>query len=174
MKKSILLISFLNLLAICSMASNNGNSNSNTCLETKLEAPSQKAPYMSITKDLATELNVTNIEDIGKQANVKKSTWIPWFYIAAGASAVTGVYTYIKSNSLYNNYPLSTETNEAENFHSEVLLYDNITKIALGAATGFAAIGIIVHIKHVKKEKSISVSYIPVTDGAALGLTYKF
>jgi len=109
--------------------------------------------------------------------HVKKETWIPWLYIAAGASAATGVYAHLKANSIYEKYPTSSQTDEAEEFHSEVKRYDTFRNIAFGAAGAFSLAGIVIYDNHSKNKKRrhpMAFSYIPVTDGAAVGLTVSF
>lgn len=112
--------------------------------------------------------------NIAIPAKVKKEVWIPWLYIAAGASAATGVYAHLKANSIYEEYSPSAQTDEAEQYRADVQRYDNISKIAFGAAGGFGIAGVIVHIKHNQKKHAMALSYIPVTDGAVVGLTCNF
>ena len=105
---------------------------------------------------------------------VKKKVWIPWFYIAAGASAVTGTYANIRANQLYDNYSQSSTTNEAENIHSDVESMLKLSRIAFGAAAVFGTAGILVHISHNKHKNSIALNYSTFKDANSIVLTYKF
>jgi hypothetical protein len=106
--------------------------------------------------------------------NVKREIWIPWLYIVAGASAATGIYAHLKANSLYQNYPGSTITDEAEYLHSEINQLEIIRDVAFGAAGVTGIAGIVVHIRHKQKMKAVAISYIPIPDGAVFGLTCNF
>lgn len=176
MKKSILPILFLTFYSICTIANNNPQEN--TVIKTPPEPCSNNELAMSLRNveeiSTSTGMGAVSISNFTESTKVKKYVWIPWFYIAAGASAATGVYTHVKSNSIYNRYPKSANTKESEQYHADVELYDDISKIAFTTSAGFAAVGIIVHVKHLKNKKSMSLSYIPVSNGAAIGLTYNF
>lgn len=139
-----------------------------------------KIIYWNMNADKAnvygTQLFAKVTANIAIPAKVKKQQkiWIPWLYIAAGASAATGMYAHLKANSIYDNYSPSSQTDEAEQYRANVQRYDNISKVAFGAAGGFGIAGVIVHIKHNQKKHAMSLSYIPVTDGAVVGLTCNF
>jgi hypothetical protein len=105
---------------------------------------------------------------------VKKKVWIPWFYIAAGASALTGTYANIQANNLYNDYSQSSTTNEAENIHSDAENMLKLSRIAFGAAAVFGTAGIIVHIRHNKHKNSFALNYSTFKDANSIMLTYKF
>lgn len=105
----------------------------------------------------------------------KRKAWIPWFYMATGASAITGVCCHLKSNNIYDNeYGLSDPTNEANHINRRIRTLDTVRNVAYGATVVFATVGVAVHVKHIKENKRMIISYIPVQDGAALGLTYNF
>lgn len=175
MKKSFLPILFLMFYGICTIAN---NPDENIVIKTPPELYSSNELAMSMRYVLeagtSNRMGAFNMGNFAESTKVKKDVWIPWFYIAAGASAATGAYSYIKSNSIYNRYPKSADTKESEQYHADAELYDDISKIAFTATAGFAAVGIIVHVKHLKNKKSMSLSYIPVSNGAAFGLTYNF
>ena len=105
---------------------------------------------------------------------VKKKVWIPWFYIAAGASAVTGTYANIRANQLYDNYSQSSATDEAEKFHSDAANMLKLSRIAFGAAAVFGTAGIIVHTRHNKHKNSFALNYSTFKDANSIMLTYKF
>ena len=103
-----------------------------------------------------------------------QKTWIPWLYIVAGASAITGTYTYLRADHLYRNYPTSYNTLNAERIHSQVESNTTISRITFGAAAVFAVAGVIVHIKHNKNKRSLTFNYLPLKDAQIFALTYKF
>lgn len=106
--------------------------------------------------------------------NVKKKVWIPWLYIAAGASAATGTYTYLHANHLYQSYNPLSITLEAENIHSKVEQNLMVSRVAYGATAVLGVAGVIVHIKHNKKKRSLSFNFIPLKDVDLIALTYNF
>ena len=105
-----------------------------------------------------------------------KRTLIPWLYIAAGASAVTGTYAYLRANRLYESYPSSSNTIGAENIHSQVDRNLTVSRVAYVATAVFGMTGLIVHIKHTrnKNKKSLVVNYLPLKDVNLISLTYNF
>jgi hypothetical protein len=105
---------------------------------------------------------------------VKKKVWIQWFYVAAGASAVTGTYANIRANQLYDDYSQSSKTNEAENIHSDAENMLKLSRIAFGAAAVFGTAGIIVHIRHNRHKDSFALNYSTFKDANSIILTYKF
>ena len=107
-------------------------------------------------------------------AKVKKEIWIPWLYIAAGISAATGTYAHIRANKIYKDYTPSSMTDEAEKLYKD---YEGMLKLrngAFGAAGGFGIAGVVVHIKHNQKKRSVALGYLPVNEGAIVGLNLKF
>jgi hypothetical protein len=105
---------------------------------------------------------------------VKKKIWIPWLYIAAGISAATGTYAQIRANRIYEDYPPSSTTDEAEKLYKD---YNRMLKLrngAFGAAGGFGIAGVVVHIKHHQKKRAVSISYLPAPEMAIVGLNLKF
>ncbi len=105
---------------------------------------------------------------------VKKKAWIPWLYIAAGASAITGTYAYLQANHLYQSYNPSLNTLEAENIHSKVDQNLMLSRVTYGAAAVFGVAGVLVHIKHNRNKRSLSFNFIPLKDVNIVYLTYKF
>jgi len=101
-------------------------------------------------------------------------TWIPWLYIAAGASAITGTYAYLRANHLYKSYPQSSNSLESEHIHSQVDRNLMLSRVAYGATAVFGVAGVIVHIKHNRKKRSLVFNYLPLKDVNLIALTYKF
>jgi len=105
---------------------------------------------------------------------VKKKVWIPWLYIAAGASALTGTYAYLHANHLFQSYNSSSITLEAENIHSKVDQNLSVSRIAYGAAAVLGAAGVIVNIHHNNHKRSWAINYSPSKNANSVSLTYKF
>ena len=103
-----------------------------------------------------------------------KRTWIPWLYIAAGASGLIGTYAYLHANHLYQSYSPSSKTLEAENIHSKIDRNLMVSRFAYGATAVFGVTGVIVHIKHNKYKKSLAFNYLPLKDIHLFAVTYKF
>lgn len=104
----------------------------------------------------------------------QKKTWIPWIYIAGGASAVTGTYAYIRANHLYQNYTVSSNTVTAENIHARVERNLNVTRVAYGATAILGVAGVLIHIRHNRNKGNLAFNYLPLKDIHLLALTYKF
>ncbi len=113
-------------------------------------------------------------ESVFLPEKVKKETWMPWLYIAAGVSATTGIYSHIRANQLYNSYPLSAVTDDAEQIRNDTNRKLVMRNVAFSAAGAFGAAGVVVHIKHNQKKKALEISYSPLPDGGAFGFTCKF
>ena len=116
---------------------------------------------------------------VGVKANiftpiVKKKVWIPWLYIAAGASAITGTYAYLRADHLYKSYPPSSMTDEAERIHSDVDRMVTLSRVAFGAAAVLATAGVFVQIHHNKNKRGWTLNYLPQKNGQYVALTYKF
>jgi len=133
---------------------------------------SGKSIFVKVTANITIPSIVNTI--VPPMQKVKGKAWIPWFYIASGVSAASGVLFHQKANQIYNDYLTSSITDDAELYHADVKRYDMISKISFGAALGFGITGVIVHIKHNQKKHAMSLSYIPVTDGGIIGLTCNF
>jgi hypothetical protein len=103
-----------------------------------------------------------------------KEPWVNWWFVAAGASATAGVLSYLKSNSLYDDYGSIANTNDANNQHAKIKDYDLLGNIAFGLAGAFGVTGVIVQVKHNKEKKELAIQYRPVKEGAGIGLVYKF
>jgi len=100
--------------------------------------------------------------------------WIPWLYIAAGASAITGTYAYLRANHLYQSYPQSSNSLESEHIHSQVDRNIMLSRVAYGATAVFGVAGVIVHIQHNKSKRSLVFNYLPLKDANLIALSYKF
>lgn len=106
--------------------------------------------------------------------SVKKKIWIPWLYIAAGLSAATGTYAHFQANRIYDDYQVAALTDKAENLYKDYERMLMIRNGAFGAAGGFGIAGIAVHIRHIQKKNALTVSLLPVPDGAVVGLNLNF
>ena len=101
-------------------------------------------------------------------------SYFPWLFVASGVSAITGGLAWYQANSLYDKYPHSSQTDQAEQYRSDVKRYDMVRNIAFGMAGAFAVAGVVVHIRHKKRIATLNVYYLPLPDGNALGLQYNF
>jgi len=144
----------------------------------KIYPGANKIIYWNMKADNLTvvgpQLNVTVYANVAVPRKVKKEIWIPWLYIAAAASAGTGLYANYKSNTLYANYPGSSTTDDSEMLHNNIKRYDSIRNIAFGAAGVLGVAGVLVHIRHNQKKNRIILSYQPLPDGVTFGLNYNF
>lgn len=119
------------------------------------------------------KIPVSPIEEIPKiKLKPKKEFWMNWWFIAAGASAVTGTYCKLKANNIYNSdYFISSTTSDANELNQQIRNLDNISTTAYAAAGAFTITGIIIQIKH---NKTVQLSYSANKQGAIFGLTYNF
>ena len=106
--------------------------------------------------------------------SAKKKVWIPWLYIAAGASAGVGTYASIRANQIYEDYPPSANTDEAEKLRADAEMMTTVSRVAFGAAAAFGTAGIIVHINHNKHKSNFALNYCPSKNANLFALTYKF
>lgn len=105
----------------------------------------------------------------------RQKPWIPWFYIASGASAATGIFAHINAQNIYNNeYLPVSNTDDAGLYNTKVRNWETVRNVALGAAGVFGAVGVVVHVKHNKQKQAITLNYYPQPGGAEFGLTYNF
>lgn len=109
-----------------------------------------------------------------KQLKQKKDVWIPWLYIASGASAAGGVFAHFLANSYYDKSQTVSTTNSAEKYHANANLMDAVSYGAYGVAGGLAVVGVMVHIKHIRNNKELQIAYQPLVDGALMSLSYNF
>lgn len=96
-------------------------------------------------------------------------------YLSLGAAVVSagvGVYAMSQANKLYDDY--KTATDDAEDLHSKVKMYDTIYPIAFAVA-GVATINfVIASTKQNKAKKELSFQPMPVQGGGGLAISYTF
>lgn len=109
-----------------------------------------------------------------EQLIVKEKTWIPWFYIASGASFTTGLVAHISANRTYEKYLNEKSTIKSESLNQQVRSLETVRNVAYTSAAVLGAIGVRFHIKHKQKDKALTVNYSPQPKGAALGFTLNF
>ena len=94
------------------------------------------------------------------------------FLTTAIASAGVGIFTYVKSNKLYDEY--KTATDNAADLHSKIETYDLIYPIAFAVAGASTVTFAIYAGKQSKLKKELSFKPVPVRNGWGLLLTFKF
>ena len=90
----------------------------------------------------------------------------------AVASAGVGLFTWMKSNQLYDEY--STATDDAAAIHSKIETYDLIYPVAFAVAGAGTVTFAVYARKQGKLKKQLSFQPVPVRNGGGLLLTYKF
>ena len=106
---------------------------------------------------------------------IKEKTWVPWFYIAAGASTATGVFAHFNVKNIYTaQYLTANTTPDAALYNSRVSTWETVRDVAFGAAGILGTIGVVVHVKHRQEVRSLSLNYYPCRNGAEFALTYNF
>ena len=94
------------------------------------------------------------------------------FLTTAVASAGIGLFTYLKSNKLYDEY--QTATDDAAGIHSKIETYDLVYPLAF-AVSGASTVTFAIYTgKQKKLKKQLSFQPVPVRNGGGLLLTYKF
>lgn len=92
--------------------------------------------------------------------------------VTAIASAGTGVFTYLQSNKLYDEYK-SAESDPSD-LRSKIETYDKIYPIAFAIA-GVSTVTFIIYSRKLNKaKKTLSFQPIPLKNGGGLTLTYNF
>jgi hypothetical protein len=119
----------------------------------------------------------TVVKDSGKTSlanqNLKKvKTAKIIFGGSAITSAVVGIFTFQKANSLYNEYTSGSE--DAANLRKKIEGLDKITPIGFGIA-GICGAGFVYEIiKTGKIKKQLTINPFPVNKGGGVNLTLNF
>jgi hypothetical protein len=87
-------------------------------------------------------------------------------------AAGTGIFAYLQSNKLYDEY--KTAINDAADLHSKIETYDIIYPIAFAVAGASTVTFAIYAGKQIKLKKQLSFQPVPIRNGGGLLLTFKF
>lgn len=112
-------------------------------------------------------VGVANTSEIQKY-KTQRTIWLG----AAVATAGAGGYCLIKSNSLFNEWKTATEN--ADELEKKYKTFGIIGPAAL-VVSGACVVQVLIQTKKIKTaEQTMSLNFIPLDKGAALGLAMKF
>jgi hypothetical protein len=120
-------------------------------------------------------VSVTGNECVAPIVQAETKRWVPWFYIASGASAAFGTFAHFNARNIYTgSYQPARTSPAAGDYHTQVKTWETIRNVAFGSAAVLGGIGVVVHVKHKNQTKPLTLNYYPQPGGAEFGLTFNF